>query len=83
MGNCIAGDDGKMTDSNTLKLLILGISGCGKTTFTKQMKIINMEGFQDFEVDNFRKIILRNISSGLHELILKLLESDYKLDEKK
>jgi len=84
MGNQCAGGGGggdkivKMTDKNTVKLLILGISGCGKTTFTKQMKILNMEGFQDFEVDNFRKIILRNISSGLHELILKL--SDTKLD---
>jgi len=86
MGNvCLGKEDDqpkKMTDRNTVKLLILGISGCGKTTFTKQMKILHMEGFQDFEVDNFRKIILRNISSGLHELILKLGESELKLTDK-
>jgi len=58
MGNCINGDGGeprKMTDDNTVKLIILGISGCGKTTFTKQMKILHNDGFRDFEVDNFKK----------------------------
>jgi len=82
MGNCITTKDGKMTEHNTVRLIILGLSGCGKTTFTKQMKILNMEGFQDFEIDNYRKIILRNISSGLHELILKLIDTENKVSEK-
>jgi len=83
MGNCIAGKDGgKMTDHNTVRLIILGISGCGKTTFTKQMKILNMEGFQDFEIDNYRKIIMRNVSSGLHELILLLVDNENNVSDK-
>jgi len=79
MGCAGSGEVPKMGDKNTVQLLILGISGSGKTTFSKQMKILHCNGFQDFEVDNFRKIIFRNISSGLHELLLRLSDSGGKL----
>jgi len=63
------------TEKNTISILILGVSGCGKSTFAKQMKIISQSGFLDFEVDNYKKIVLKNLGSGLHELLNVVLTS--------
>jgi len=64
----------KPTDKNTIKLLTLGVSGCGKSTFTKQMKILHTDGFQDFEISNFKSIVTRNITSGLREISIYILD---------
>jgi len=56
MGACISTNQPKkMTDKNTTNLIVLGLSGSGKTTFSKQMKILNIGGYEDFELENFRK----------------------------
>jgi len=53
------------TKANTRKVLCLGIGGCGKSTFVKQMKIIHNIGWNQTEIVGFRKIIRGNIVSGL------------------
>jgi len=57
------------TKENTLKILCLGIGGCGKTTFVKQMKIIHGVGWNNAELVGFRKIIRGNIISGIQGAI--------------
>lgn len=52
-----------------LRLIILGISGSGKSTFTKQMKYINSDGFDSQETLYYKQVIHRNIFIGLRELI--------------
>jgi len=44
-----------MTPENTLKILCLGVGGCGKTTFIKQMKIIHEIPWSPVELQNFAK----------------------------
>jgi energy-coupling factor transporter ATP-binding protein EcfA2 len=84
MGCVGSGEKGKTlerTDKNTVAVLILGVSGCGKSTFVKQMKIISNSGFQDFELDNYKKIIIKNLGSGLHELMNIFSESEGSLED--
>jgi len=52
-----------------VRILNLGISGSGKTTFAKQMKIIASGGFTGEEKDIQKLIIFQNIKLGLQELI--------------
>jgi len=58
----------KEKKSSSLKVLILGISGSGKSTFTKQMKVIH-QGFNKAEVDLYRDILRQNIMIGMQELV--------------
>jgi GTPase SAR1 family protein len=53
----------------TLRVLTLGISGSGKSTFAKQMKIIALGGFQDEEIRVHKEIVLQNVLVGIQELI--------------
>jgi len=53
----------------TVRLLSLGISGSGKTTFAKQMKIISGGGFTEEEKEIQKRIIYHNIKLGIQELI--------------
>jgi len=48
--------------------LILGISGSGKSTFTKQMKLIH-QGFNKDEIDLYKDILRQNIMVGMQELV--------------
>lgn len=53
------------TPRNTLNVVCLGLGGCGKTTFVKQMKIIHDIGWQDIELQSYKKIIRANLIVGL------------------
>jgi GTPase SAR1 family protein len=61
---------GKKKEKKTafLKVLILGISGSGKSTFTKQMKVIH-QGFNKDEIDLYKDILRQNIMVGMQELV--------------
>jgi len=63
-----------------VRILNLGISGSGKTTFAKQMKIITLGGFSEEEKDNQRRIVHHNIKLGLQELIKQAEKLDYPID---
>jgi len=49
--------------------LCLGIGGCGKTTFVRQLKIMHRVGFDEAETERFIQIIRRNYVLTLDELI--------------
>jgi GTPase SAR1 family protein len=68
---CIGNKDKvpKMTPENTLKILCLGVGGCGKTTFIKQMKIIHEIPWSPVELQNFAKIIRGNYINGLQDAL--------------
>jgi len=57
----------KMTPENTLKILCLGVGGCGKTTFIKQMKIIHGIAWDPIELQTFAKVIRGNYINGLQD----------------
>jgi GTPase SAR1 family protein len=65
---------------HTLRLLTLGISGSGKTTFAKQMKIIALGGFQDEEIRVHKEIVLQNVLVGIQELIKQAEKLEYNVD---
>lgn len=68
-----------------LKVLILGISGSGKSTFTKQMKIIHDGGFSDAELSLYKDVLLNNLIVGMKELVKQAekLEIKVKTDNRK
>jgi GTPase SAR1 family protein len=63
-----------------LRVLSLGISGSGKTTFAKQMKIITMGGFADDEIQLHKEIVLQNILIGIQELIKQAEKLEYQVE---
>jgi GTPase SAR1 family protein len=65
--------------SKTLKLLLLGAEGSGKTTMVKQMRIHHGENFTVEERKNMKKCLLCNIFQAMRTLIfaMKTLEIPY------
>jgi len=57
------------TPANTIKVLCLGVGGCGKTTFVKQMKIIHGIKWSDAELDAYLRIIRGNFVNGMQECL--------------
>uniref|UniRef100_A0A6B2L9H3 Uncharacterized protein n=1 Tax=Arcella intermedia TaxID=1963864 RepID=A0A6B2L9H3_9EUKA len=61
-----------------LKVLILGISGSGKSTFTKQLIVIH-QGFTRDEEERYKTILQQNILVGLQELVKQAEKLDLKV----
>jgi len=59
---------GKEKFKGTLRILVLGISGSGKSTFSKQIKILYTEGFNEEERLTYVNIIRVNVLVGIKEL---------------
>lgn len=60
------------------KILLLGTGGCGKTTFLKQMKLINNpeggEAFDEDDKNKYRTAIYKNIFEGISTLVHQMSE---------
>jgi len=69
MGNCLGNKGGEVKIKGDFKVIVLGISGSGKTTFAKQMKILYCNGFDQAELDYYKNILTRNLLIGMRELI--------------
>jgi len=90
MGNRNAGRSSEKTKTNTpkkprkvkyvLRVLTLGISGSGKTTFAKQMKIITLGGFAEDEKQTHKEILLQNILIGIQELVKQAEKLEYPVE---
>jgi len=63
-----------------LRVLTLGISGSGKTTFAKQMKIITLGGFAEDEKQTHKEILLQNILIGIQELVKQAEKLEYPVE---
>jgi guanine nucleotide-binding protein G(i) subunit alpha len=71
-----------------LKLLMIGTTASGKSTFAKQMKILHMNGFSDSEKEDFKRILAWNLMLAVNELLeqakkLGRLENSALLDKYK
>eukprot|EP01135_Chromosphaera_perkinsii_P004181 Nk52_evm88s270 gene=Nk52_evmTU88s270 len=55
--------------NRTVKLLLLGAGDCGKSTLVKQMKIIHGDGYQQNELNSFKRLIFDNILSSMRNVI--------------
>lgn len=53
----------------TIKILLLGSGESGKSTFVKQMRIINGRDFEDQELKQYKQIVYENIVRGMKVLI--------------
>eukprot|EP01129_Flabellula_baltica_P005670 TRINITY_DN2066_c0_g1_i1.p1 TRINITY_DN2066_c0_g1~~TRINITY_DN2066_c0_g1_i1.p1 ORF type:complete len:336 (+),score=75.89 TRINITY_DN2066_c0_g1_i1:147-1154(+) len=65
----------------TMKVVVLGTASSGKSTFFKQMKIINREGFDQSEHENFLRIIRNNYILGLKELVTAAQEWEVEFED--
>jgi len=54
---------------NEIKILLLGAGESGKSTFTKQIKIIHLGGFPEEERLNFKEVIFDNVIYAIKGLI--------------
>ncbi|KAJ3200808.1 Guanine nucleotide-binding protein G(k) subunit alpha [Clydaea vesicula] len=54
----------------TARILVLGSGDSGKSTFIRQMRLLNEDSFNQTEIDNFHNTIIDNLISSLKNLIL-------------
>ncbi|EEB07357.1 heterotrimeric G protein alpha-2 subunit Gpa2 [Schizosaccharomyces japonicus yFS275] len=62
------------------KILLLGASDSGKSTITKQMKILNQSGFSKQELVDVRPVIHRNLYDSALLLVSLVRQQGIKLD---
>jgi len=67
---------------NEVKLLLLGAGESGKTTFSKQMRLIYLEGFSNEERMAYKSIIYENLISSMKTLINAAASFDLELQSK-
>src|SRR3989338_9210090 len=70
----------KLLDSE-IKLLLLGTGESGKSTISKQMKIIYLNGFKDNERQPYRDIIITNVIMSMRSLVLAVDKIGYQVLE--
>lgn len=68
MGACLSGNKA----GYNIRVLVLGISNCGKSTFARQMKILHCNGFNNDEVNNYREVLIQNLMLGFREIIASM-----------
>jgi len=72
MGMCLAGAEGGDDKiKGQLHCIILGVAGSGKSTFTKQLRLLDNQAWSATELEDFRNVIRRDLLIGLQELILR------------
>lgn len=79
MGNCAAGTESSV---HALRVLVLGIASSGKSTFSKQMKILHCQGFSDDELINYKNILIQNLFLGFKDLLIKVEEMEHSVNKK-
>ena len=55
----------KLVFRRTVKVLLLGSGESGKSTFLKQMRIINGKDFDDSELRQYRLVVYGNVVKGM------------------
>jgi len=84
MGHCLAllGGEPRVKVKKQMRLVLLGIPGSGKTTFSKQMQIIHNGGFEPSQAEAFKKILLNNVLSGM-KLLAEIASDGITKDNRK
>jgi len=76
MGKCFS------TQLPEVKVIILGTSGSGKSTFTQQLKIINSIETSMEHRKSYNDLLLKNILYGIREVSVQILEMELPVKEK-
>eukprot|EP01102_Stenamoeba_stenopodia_P006819 TRINITY_DN1904_c0_g1_i4.p1 TRINITY_DN1904_c0_g1~~TRINITY_DN1904_c0_g1_i4.p1 ORF type:complete len:155 (-),score=53.04 TRINITY_DN1904_c0_g1_i4:90-554(-) len=63
-----------------VKLLLLGAGESGKSTISKQMKIIHLKGFTQDELISYKPIIHVNILESIKALVIAAQKFGYELE---
>jgi len=63
----------------TMRIILLGTQGSGKSTFVKQMKILNCGGFDQGEKDNYKAGIRINYLQCIKDLCNKVEQFEYRV----
>ncbi|XP_038130847.1 guanine nucleotide-binding protein subunit alpha-14-like [Cyprinodon tularosa] len=73
----------KQKRKREVKLLLLGASESGKSTFIKQMRIIHGRGYSKSEREHFTSLVCQNIITAIKALIeaMRTLKIDYLDDQ--
>jgi len=84
MGHCLAllGGEPRVKVKKQMRLVLIGIAGSGKTTFSKQMQIIHNGGFEPSQAEAFKKILLNNVLSGM-KLLAEIASDGITKDNRK
>lgn len=56
-------------DDSAVKIILLGSGESGKSTFSKQMKVIHSGGFTEEEILSYRPEVLRNVLEAMQQVI--------------
>lgn len=73
------GQNQKQNQKYHFKILMLGTSGCGKSTIAKQIKILNCNGFSAEERKYNKSILIYNLTQSIQELISQAQKFDLKI----
>jgi len=71
----------KAKKTKPIQCVVLGIAASGKSTFTRQLRVIHGIAFTPTELDNIKNIIRGNVVSGLHEVTQLAARRDLELQE--
>jgi len=80
MGQACGGN--KERSKGLIRILVLGISGSGKSTFSKQMKILFTAGFNEDERQSYVSITRSNVLVGIKELAEQAATRGLEVEEK-
>jgi ABC-type transport system involved in cytochrome bd biosynthesis fused ATPase/permease subunit len=78
MGAC-ASSDGNDAAARTLKLALLGVSGTGKSTFYKQLRLCHSDGFSKDEITFATTTLFANILFAVRDLRAVLNDKKIKI----
>jgi len=67
----------KQTEQRTIKLLLLGTGESGKSTIFKQMQILYVNGFTEYEKKTFSHVVRRNVLESAQKLIMGIEKFGY------
>lgn len=70
----------KKRNAKQVKLLLLGAGDSGKSTISKQMKVIHLNGFSQEELISYKPIIHVNILESIKALVLASLKFGYEME---
>ncbi|KAL6733229.1 hypothetical protein Aduo_003893 [Ancylostoma duodenale] len=74
-------DKDRQLQKRTLKILLLGGPGSGKSTIFKQMKILHLNGFTDADYVNFRYLVHSNVVQAITQLLKAAEHFNYSPDD--
>ncbi|XP_077863694.1 guanine nucleotide-binding protein G(i) subunit alpha-like, partial [Saccoglossus kowalevskii] len=66
----------------TAKLLLLGASESGKSTFVKQMRIVHQDGFSTLDRERFKHIIHCNVVESIESILAAMKKLDIVYEDK-